>query len=341
MRPQLLVYPLFMVCVWALYHWHSGNNKYLFALPLSVLLWVNLHGSFILPFVLMVAAFIAGNGDRRSLVVTGVISLVAMMLNPYGYKALNVIFLQLNSKSNTFSVEWRPPNMSSWQDKIFFAWILLLAPLVSLFPKKLSLLEWVWLLGFCWLALSGVRYVIWFMLLLTIFTAVILGDWAKRTFDAPIGRTSYEMNILISILAMMFSFSYFPSVRAMWQASPLPAWDMETTPVQAIEWLSQHKELSGPIWNDYAFGSYLAFTMPERPVWIDARVHNYPYEQWEEYLQVAAGRNWETVFDRESINLLVLSSLRQDDLIQAVHSSPVWCQQYKDEYAVIFVRCEK
>ncbi|MFN8414427.1 MAG: hypothetical protein U0Z26_18755, partial [Anaerolineales bacterium] len=70
MRPQLFAYPLFLLCLWALYEWQNGNHRTLFLLPLSVFLWANIHGSFVLPFVLTGSAFIFGSGNRKVLFIT-------------------------------------------------------------------------------------------------------------------------------------------------------------------------------------------------------------------------------------------------------------------------------
>ena len=54
-----------------------------------------------------------------------------------------------------------------WQANLFFAWLLVFVPLAALSPRKLSLLEWVIFLFFGWMALIGLRYVIWFTFILT------------------------------------------------------------------------------------------------------------------------------------------------------------------------------
>ena len=69
-----------------------------------------------------------------------------------------------------FATEWRPPVNAGWQMNIFFAWLLLFIPLAALSPRRLSVLEWVWFLGFGWLALSGLRYVIWFMFIMALLS---------------------------------------------------------------------------------------------------------------------------------------------------------------------------
>ena len=131
-----------------------------------------------------------------------------------------------------------------------------------------------------------------------------------------------------------------PGLRESWWRDGPPLYELTTTPISAVDWLAAHDELPGPIWNDYAFGSYLEFALPSRPTWIDTRMYSYPPEQWDEYVSVSRGENWQDLFDREGVNLLLLATASQSGLIEGVSSSDLWCEKYRDEYAVIFTRCE-
>jgi hypothetical protein len=95
------------------------------------------------------------------------------------------------------------------------------------------------------------------------------------------------------------------------------------------------------LWNDFAFGSYLAFALPSRPTWLDSRFFVFPPEQMEEYQQIShASAEWDVLLEREGVNLLLLSLASQPKLVENVEASDRWCEQYRDKYAVIFSRCE-
>jgi hypothetical protein len=51
------------------------------------------------------------------------------------------------------------------------------------------------------------------------------------------------------------------------------------------------------------------------------------------------GQEWESLFQHDGINLLLLSFENQVRLIEAVEKSDQWCEQYRDKTAVIFSRC--
>jgi hypothetical protein len=338
-RSQLFAYPLFIICIWSLYRWQNGNNKYLWILPASTFLWVNLHGSFVLPLILAGAAIVFGTGERKPLLVTFGLMIVATLLNPRGFGVWGYFAFMLNSPSDQFfAFEWAPPRNLGWQNNIFFAWMLGFAPLAALSPRKLSKLEWIWFLGFGWLALTGLRYVIWFLFIVIVPTAALLSGWMNKTEEPK--QTFPALNIAFGVIVLSLSLLFLPGLRQRWMGDSVPVYEMATTPLAATEWLARQPGLRGPLWTDYAFGGYLSFSLQSHRPWMDSRFNAFPPEQWTEYVQVSRAENWQEMFDREGINLLMLSRASQPKLIEAVSASELWCGEYRDQYAIIFSRCE-
>ena len=240
-RSQLFVYPLFALCLWVLLQWQNGNKKYVWLLPISILLWINLHGSFILLFALAISALIFGNGDKKSLLITIVITFLVTFINPHTYNIWNFFIFMMNSPSDhLFAFEWSPPRNEGWQMNIFFAWLILFAPLAKFSSRQLTRLEWIWFLGFAWLALTGLRYVIWFHFILTIFSAVLLSEFVKR-FDEP-QKTFPQLNIAFGITMLIIPLMFLTGLREKWMGDSVPIYEMTTTPLSATGWLIQHPE---------------------------------------------------------------------------------------------------
>ncbi|MBI5950656.1 MAG: hypothetical protein HY865_03265 [Chloroflexi bacterium] len=341
MRPQLFAYPLFLLCVFAIYKWQSGGTRWLLFLPLSTLLWANLHGSFILPFLLAGAALVFGNGNRKAMFAALAAMAVATLLNPRGFGVWQYLVFILNNPSDyLFSVEWKPPVNEGWQMNIFFGWALAFAVLAGFSPRKLSRLEWVWFLGFGWLAFSGIRYVIWFMFLLAMFTAKLVGDWSRAWLDKPVEKINPRLNLILASLLLFLPLMFLPGARDSWWDGAPDLYELTTTPIEAVEFLKTHEDLPAPMWNDYAFGSYLEFALPSRPTWMDTRMYSFSQAQWDEYVRVTNADGWQEMFDREGVNLLLLSQAAQPRLVEAISASAIWCEEYRDKYAVVFSRCE-
>jgi len=142
----------------------------------------------------------------------------------------------LNSPSDQlFATEWRPPANAGWQMNIFFGWLLLFIPLVAISPRRLSLLEWVWFLSFGWLALSGLRYVIWFMFIMASLSGALLGE-LLRSFkrDAVIENSTPAFNYVLAGLIFLLPLMMLPGIReAWWKDAPAP-YHAATTPIAAI-----------------------------------------------------------------------------------------------------------
>ncbi|MCC7119719.1 MAG: hypothetical protein IT310_14435 [Anaerolineales bacterium] len=338
-RSQLLAYPLFAISVAVLYAWQSGGKKQLWLLPLAALLWVNLHGSFILLFVLLASALLFGDGDKKFLFWVSAATLLATLINPYGVKIWSYLTFMLQSPSDhLFAFEWAPPQNAGWQMNIFFAWLLVFAPLVAFAKNKLTKLEWLWFLGFGWLALSGLRYVIWFHFLLAIFSAKLLAGFFKAT---PPQKTFPAINLALGIFLLFLPLIFLTGFREKWMGSSIPVYETAITPLRATGWLIQHPEHCATLWADYAFGGYLAFAFPTCKPWMDSRFNAYPPEQWEAYVRVTNAEGWQNFFDENRIQNLFLSSAAQPKLLQAVSQSSDWLQIYKDDDAVFFTRQEE
>jgi hypothetical protein len=339
-RPQLLTYPLFVLALSVLWNWNLGRSRGLWLLPLISLLWVNLHGSFPLLFLVQLPALILGSGDRKRLALVFVISFSALLINPHGLSAAGYVFNMLSSPSNRYSLEWLPAVNRGWQSNLFFLWLLGFAPLAAFSPRRLSLLEWAWFLLFGWLALYAGRYAIWFLFLLALNTASLLHEWSRRIFDKPIQNEKMIPNFAAGCLLLLLPLSILPGIReSWWRGAPSP-YD-GAHPIEATKWLVAYPEINGPLWSDFSHSSYLIYALPSRPVWIDTRFELYPVEQWERYIAIAhAAPGWQSVLDEEGINLVMLSPGGEPLLIEAMHGSDQWCERFRDPNAVIYSRRE-
>jgi len=105
---------------------------------------------------------------------------------------------------------------SGWQFNIFFGWLLAFAPLAAFSRHKLTQLEWIWFLGLGWLALSGIRYMIWFIFLLALFTAKLLAEWSNQKIDAPERKINAPVNYSLSIVLILMPLMILPGLRESW-----------------------------------------------------------------------------------------------------------------------------
>jgi hypothetical protein len=357
-RPQIFVYPLFGVVLYLLTSPLDHNNKtpkesqpqprriflpdvdqskkFLWMIPIAML-WANLHGSVIILFLLIGPYFLFFQRSKKILIIV-ILAFLATFINPRGPLLWMDTLHLMQATGNQFSQEWKPPINSGWQMNLFFMWFLAFIPLVSLSAHKLRIHEWVWLIGFGWMALSGVRYGIWFLALLLIFTAWLMQGLIK-TRNSLFRFEIVSINIIILIILTLLPLALLPGIRDnWWQASPAVV--SKNTPIVATDWLKQHPDLPDPLFNDYVYGSYLIYAIPERPVWIDTRFYPYPEEQWEDYLSISnAEPGWSEKLSQNQIGTLMLDNLSQKNLIIELNDSSQYCEVFRDEDSSIFSLC--
>jgi len=148
---------------------------------------------------------------------------------------------------------------------------------------------------------------------------------------------SPALNLGLSLAFILLPLALLPGVRNVWwQKAPSVT---EKTPVAATEWLASRLELPGPLWAEIGFASYLEFALPSRPPWIDSRFIPFSVEQWQSYKDITNARsNWQSLLDGTGANLLMVSTLDQPDLLEALTGAPGWCELYRDDVAVIYRR---
>jgi hypothetical protein len=116
---------------------------------------------------------------------------------------------------------------------------------------------------------------------------------------------------------------------------------LKDTPVDAVNWIKEHPDLPQPMFNDYIYGSYLIYALPERLVWIDTRFYPYPEEQWHKYLSIAnAESGWLEKLKEEDIGIIMADKISQEKLILELINSSDYCDIYEDDHSIIFSKCD-
>jgi hypothetical protein len=262
--------------------------------------------------------------------------LAAIFINPRGWESWQYVISMLSSSSNMqFSAEWGPPVNQGWQMNLFFGWLLLFPVLAAFAPRKLSRLEWAWFVGFGAPALWGTRYVIWFIMLLAVFTAQLLSSWEERWSRAS-KPGSVVFNWVLSLLFVILPLVFLPGVRQSWW--PQAPDDTQNTPVFAVEWLEDHSELKGPLLTEIGLpatpnlsclngrcGSTRGCSSIR---WSSAAICRFYLRlRW---LGKGTGQN--------GGNLIMVSLSKQPRLAAVMEKSLNWGELYRDEIAVIYSR---
>ena len=337
-RPQVFALPLFGFSLLLLVRWLNGHERLLWTLPLVSVLWVNLHGSFVLLYVLLLSALVFGGGQRKTLLWVTLLCLAVSLLNPYCLRIWSNTFGMIgNDVISQFSSEWQPPVNVGWQMNLFFGSFLLIAFVSAFTKERVKLIWWVWFIGFGWMALSSVRYDIWFSVVVALVLAQLCSPWLQQTLDRRLILPNRAFNLALGIMMMAGTLAFLPGIRQSWWAQA-PADVTESTPVEAAAWLQGHPELPDNVWSNWVASIYMSYAVPERKVWMTNRIEDYDEQVLLDNKRLSrAAFDWQQILEKYNVNTLLLDRNYDSALLQSALASGVWQQVYQNDQSVILV----
>jgi len=196
-----------------------GGNRRLWWLPVLMLLWVNLHGGFVLGFALLglyllsrgSQYFRSGNGEERQrlakrlreLGVVATVSVAASVINPYGYKLHVHVYRYLASRWLMNHIdEFLSPNFHGVAQQCFVAILLITIAALALVRNKPSLSRLLVILFAAYSGLYASRSLPVSSLLLTLIVAPLLTQAVAEA------RTNPELSLrLKAVLSLWEGFA--------------------------------------------------------------------------------------------------------------------------------------
>jgi hypothetical protein len=344
-RPQLIGYLLLILEMVLVYLGRSRDARWFFALPPLFVLWINCHGSFFLGLILggvllfssffhfQTGSLVAESWDprcRRMLLLALLLSAAALLLNPAGIKqVLYPLDTMLHQPINLGSVEeWQPLQLNTQRGVCLLIVLGAIFLLVLLRKAELHFDELLLLVLGTWLAGSHVRMLFVFGILAApILTRMLATSW--ENYDA---KTDHAWpNAVLLALSVTTVIWAFPS------AQNLAGQIAEQSPVKAVEFIGSH-HLTGPMLNEYQYGGYLIWAMPEHPVFIDGRADLYEWagvlEQYESWAALKGDPN--LLLDKFGVQFCLLTP--QSAMAHVLPLLHGWKAIYADQNSVIFQR---
>ncbi|MEO5887450.1 MAG: hypothetical protein ABIQ77_07295 [Anaerolineales bacterium] len=357
-RPHLFTYLLTAVWVIVLERIRNGQARIWWLLPLLMLLWVNLHGMFVLGIIILGIYFIGGMLDDspliwltsstgKSMFAAGIFALFATLFSPSGIKIWETIFAL---GSNTYITARIPEYQSAnFHEPETWPFILILLLLIISFARNVAKTPWPHVLlvaAFAGIALYTSRMMPLFAIVSAPIAAKSLADWTRQeypegryaTMEKNITRINASSNgfIWIPIVAIMVT-ALFQSGKTIDPQSRGNAFDERFFPVQATAWLESHPQ-SGHMFNEFDWGGYLLLNLwPAQQIFMDGHTHIYGEELTREYEQVVTlSPGWENILTKYNIEWVIMRA--NASLINALSSSGNWSIAYQDETATILIR---
>ncbi len=355
-RPHIFSLLFMIIWYYVLELYQNKDKNYLYILPLTMLIWVNLHGGFMGGFIL-IGTYIAGNilmfifFDRaerqkrktviKSLCLTTLASVLVALINPYGF---NILLFPFKLTSNKFIMdnvnEFISPN---FHEPMFFTYMLfLIIGVLAVSRRAINIIELMLLLLFTYMALYSARYIPLF----AIISAPILLRQCEGLLNGSSGRLieilkrrgdrisatdgSAKGYLLPAIsVAVIIIIALSGGIRF--------EFDRKIKPVDAVEFIKKEK-IGGNMFNNDEFGDYIIYAAwPEYRVFFDGRSDMYGTERMKEYFKIARlERGWDKVIEKYNIKWVIFNT--KSALAMFLTEREDWHLIYADKVAAIFVK---
>jgi hypothetical protein len=354
-RPQMLTFFLSTVVLYLLHMYKWEKKDRLWAIPIIMGVWGNLHAGFSVGFIFMIG-YIAGEtlgnvfnprGESvipwrgvRKIALVMLVSVAALVVNPYGLQMLAVPFQTVSIGAlQNFIQEWNSPNFHERQTWPFVALLLGVLGAAGASQRRLDWTDFLLVSGTAFMGLLAGRNIAVFAVVatpvLTYHLDSVLQErgWVLK----PLQTTSPRMARLnLSLVIVVLVGAAAKTLVVLDDKTVMPALE-DVLPVKAVEFI-EHEQLPQPIFNSYNWGGYLMFALPDYPVFVDGRTDLYGDDfLTNRYLQTAIGATgWRETLDDFAVNMVVVEA--DSGLARNLREEPGWRLDYEDALAVIFVR---
>jgi hypothetical protein len=344
-RPWLFTLLLFLLELQILVTARRDRNyRTLFLLPIIFAIWANVHIQFL--YGLVVLALFTAEGlftklltehsDESELplqakMMSGVFLLcvLATIINPYHVHLYSIIWdtFKLAGLYDVIS-ELRAMEFRSLTD--WFVLVLSVGAAFALGRARRRTPLWILLLLLSVVVSFRSRRDVWFCVLtaVTIISYAPVRDENGRPYVLSKAQTAFVMLAVTVLLLVTLNFQKISQGTLQDEVA-------KRFPVAAANVVAD-KGYAGPLFNDFNWGGYLMWRLPQLPVAIDGRSHLHDAQRVIHFDQVwEAKPNWREVSELKDAQLVIAEKyapltqlLRQDQRFKLV---------YEDEVAVVFI----
>jgi hypothetical protein len=339
-------------------------TKRVWLLPPLMLLWVNLHGGFLLGFVLLGIFWVAAIWDRfsakenrledslrkiastqraQTLTWIALFAVAASFINPYGWKLYAHVYSYLSNRFLMDHIdEFQSPNFHGVAQKCFLVLLLIALAALAIRGRKLRLSAGLTVLFAVYAGLYASRNIPTSSVLLV----MVLGplcctagggkNFFARFFARMTAIESRARGHLWPTIALVATLLIVINGGRLGSSLPMDAhFDPRRMPVEALNHLNN--ELECPVLAPDYWGGYLIYRMyPETQVVLDDRHDLYGEEFFKSYLKmIHVEPGWRNFLREQRVSCIILPT--QSPLADRLKDSPEWKTIYADNVAVAFV----
>lgn len=370
-RPHVVSWLFTVLWIEILYRFEEGNRSALLWLPVSMLLWVNIHGGFLLGIVLLaivtfghIVRYLPSpcSENRAKILQLACVLFVCSsitLLNPYGYKLYGHLYQYLGDKFLMNSItEFMSPNFHA-PGYGYFEFFILLAAIAVLFRYgQITATNLLLILFAIHIGLYAARNIPISVIVLSMvfgplvatvvsprYSAHLQSRWVASVVDsiheisgnlASI-ESSFRGHILvITIVIAVWGLALNGGLFRSKQVLSFH-FDENTFPVRATEFVAK-RGIKDHLFSTDTWSGYLIYRLyPKTKVYFDDRHDFYGESFIREYLKAVDGTwQWREPLDKYQISWILIPS--NSSLSTILKESNDWHVEYDDGIAIVFSR---
>jgi len=330
----------------------NRNRRYLYWLPVITIAWVNLHGSFLVGLILLaiylVAALIRGRENlewSKSLGSVFLMTLLATLVNPYGYKLPVHIYEYLSNRFLMDHIdEFASPNFHGAAQRCFLALLLIAVTALAARREKIRASTLLVMLFAAYSGLYASRNLPVSSILLAITAGPILSAaiWSVNekfarllSFSERMGKMEAgSCGHLWPALAVLFGLVVCSGQGSLGGQQLMSVhFDEKRFPVQAASAL-EHMGLPRQVFAPDYWGGYLIYRFyPRMRVVLDDRHDLYGEAFLREYIAtIRVTPGWEKMLDEKHVEWALLP---EKSSLANMLKVAGWKVYYEDETGVV------
>jgi hypothetical protein len=369
-RPHLFTMLFTVLWVGELERWKQSGRWRWWVLTLLMLLWVNLHGAFIVGIMILGIYLIDSlfsnkrmaekqdiqkfeNDTNKVTVIqlreifrAGFAVVLVTLINPVGWRIYDTTIGFLKSRYLvSHTVEYLPPDFQQFSAWPFLAMLGLSILLLSLNRQRISIAPALLLTSWTVFGLISARNIAIYAVIAAPILAGIGSSplmesekfHAIKKFDARLALVDrnlfgyiWPLVSIILIVGILFS-----GVNLDFNKTG-NAFSEDIFPVKAIDWVSEQPDM-GSVFNYFPWGGYLLYrSWPQYQVFIDGQTDFYGEPLTREYEKVISlSQGWNEVLDKYKVQWIIMPG--EALLVEALESHPNWIKKYQDANAAVYI----
>ncbi|MGQ9462105.1 MAG: hypothetical protein ACUVRR_03435 [Candidatus Fervidibacter sp.] len=333
--------------------WQFANLSMFVSIPLLFAIWANVHSFYPVAFALLSLAivadyanerrkqpFVLGQSWRRQMALTLSLCLVTIMFTPFGWNSPKQVIVNIIQSSQLPIEEWKPAVEMKHPLVIVWAGLLLLWLIcLAWSPKRPDALELLWGAFATFSALTGVRMIALWCLIVAPFVSEHIGQWTSQ-LSRPIGARSKAQPpswlpvAVVSLCAFLTGIVLAPR----FSPSEFIKREKKEYPRDAVAQLEKFVPAKNCL-TRYDWGGYIAWKLKGRvKVFVDGRADFYPTKVMRDFMTAYFGKErWQEVLNKYGVTVVIAPTDAPIANLLSLKTGE-WRCIYKGEVAVIFVR---